>query len=220
MVLYNAAIEATQQGRLEEAKNFYLRAIELDPEYCDAMDNLGQLFRRQGNLEQAVYWYGKSIRAFPENPIAHQNLALAFKMQGKAQKALAEYELLTELDPDNPEGYYGLGTTYRDLGQHRDAVKQLKRAEELCSKTSSPLITDVQYQLGLSYYLLEEYAEARDYLEVVYPKFEDNPSVNLLLGICYLDEEIGNHELAKRYLTIAKELGIKRANDLLKQLDR
>ena len=33
-----------QHGRFEEAKNSYLQAIELDPEYADAQRNLGILY--------------------------------------------------------------------------------------------------------------------------------------------------------------------------------
>jgi tetratricopeptide (TPR) repeat protein len=216
---YNTAVELAEQGQVEEAKKLYLKAIELDSGFCDAMDNLGQLYRREWKLDKAEYWYKRSIQVFPENVVARQNLALVYKFQGKNQEAMQEYEMLTKIDPDNPEGYYGLGTVYRDLERYQDALYNFKRAEELYSATSSPLIADAQQQLGMAYILLEDYVKARDYLEKAYPEFESDPKVNYVLGVCYLQEELEDIELARKYLRKAKELGFEPADELLRQLD-
>jgi tetratricopeptide (TPR) repeat protein len=215
---YNDALESQARGKLEDAKQLYLKAVELDPGYCDAMDNLGQLLRSQGNIEEAISWYKKSITILPGNVVAHQNLALAYRIQGKIADAIAEYQLLVQIDSDNPEGYYGLGSIYVDMKRPQDAVMQLKKAEELYAGKSSPLITDARHLLGVSYYMLQEYERARDYFEQVYLERRDDPGINYLLGLCYLSPRIKNLELARKYLGKAQELGVNIPANVLEQL--
>jgi tetratricopeptide (TPR) repeat protein len=217
-ILYNDAIELQDQGQREQAKELYQNAIELDPSFCDAMDNLGQMLRSQGSVEEAIYWYERSIEVLPNNTVAHQNLAVAYKIQGRIADAITQYELIVQIDPDNPEGYYGLGSIYLDSGQPEQAVTQFKRAEELYAKESSPLIQDARYGLGVSYYRLEECEKARDYFEQIYPEKQDNPYTNYFYGLCYLCPEIKDLELAERYLSKAKELGVDIPESVLQQL--
>jgi len=97
----------------------YQKAIELDANYCDAMDNLGQLLRSQGELDEAIYWYKRSINLVPGNRAAHTDLAVAYRFQGKFDAAISEYQIVLKMNPRDPEGYYGLGTVYfasKDLG--------------------------------------------------------------------------------------------------------
>ena len=96
---FREAIDFQKQGKFEEARDAYLPAIELDPGFCDAMDNLGLLLRRQGDLDGAIYWYQRSIEVFPENSVAHQNLAFVYRRQGRYEEALAEYQILSNYLP-------------------------------------------------------------------------------------------------------------------------
>ncbi len=80
---YDDAVIYQTQRQLEEAEGLYLKAIELDPGFCEAMDNLGQLLRSQGMVEEAISWYLRSIEILPDNRVAHQNLFVLYakKMQ-------------------------------------------------------------------------------------------------------------------------------------------
>lgn len=216
---YNDAIALQEQGNLEEAEKMYREAIELDPQYCDAMDNLGQLLRRKGNIDEAISWYKKSIEINPENPVAHQNLALAYHFQGETDDAINEYQVLINIDPDNPEGYYGLGNIYLELNQPEEAISNFKKAEELYEKTSSPYLADAKFSLGLAYFTKEEYSIAKGYFEEVYPEMGDNPYVNYYLGLCFLAPEINNIESAREYLKKAQDLGIEIPPEILKQIE-
>jgi tetratricopeptide (TPR) repeat protein len=204
---YNSGLDLTAQDRTDEAKTQYLKAIQLDPAFCDAMDNLGVLYRREGNLDQAIYWYQQSIAAFPDNPIAHQDLALAYQLQGKIDEALAEYQQLVQIDANNPEGYYGLGNIYLHQNQPDKAIEQLKQAETLYLKQSSPLVSDARFLIGLAYVNQQQCTQGRDYLEPLYTEFQDEPSMNYYLGVCLATSEPKDLDRARTYLTHAQELG-------------
>jgi tetratricopeptide (TPR) repeat protein len=219
-LLYNSALEFEQQEQYADAQERYLKAIEKDPGYCDAMDNVGQMFRRKGDLKQAISWYKRSLAVKPDNSVAHQNLAVAYRIQGDADNTLAEYQWLVRNDPDNPEGYYGLGMTFIELGQPSAAIKALHRAVELYHANSSTFLGDAQFLLGAAYYDQKDFRNARDYLLLSYPSRKEDPDANYLLGLCYLGPPIKNSVKAREYLLKAQQLGAKVSPELIRELDK
>lgn len=205
---YNKAMQLQQQGRLRDAEGSYLKAIGLDPRYCDAMDNLGQLLRSEGDTDQAISWYRRSLSVKPDDAVAHQNLAVAYIVQGTADKAVAEFQWLIRHDPDNPEGYYGLGNAQLVQGHPGDAVEPLEQAEKLYRAKGSPLLADARYELGVAHYMLKEYAKARGYLELLYPGRESDPNLNYLLGVCYANPPGEDRRKGRELLLAAKKLGM------------
>jgi tetratricopeptide (TPR) repeat protein len=217
---YDDALQLQQQGMLREAEASYLKAIGLDPRYCDAMDNLGQMLRSQGKTDQAISWYKRSLSVKPDDAVAHQDLAVAYIVLGDADKSVAEFQWLIQHDPGNPEGYYGLGNVQVTTGHPADAIGPLERAEQLYRAKGSPLLADTRYELGVAHYLLKEYGKARDYFELVYPGREKDPTINHILGLCYLDSSIKDPAKARQYLLKARKLGAEIPPDLMQQLDK
>jgi tetratricopeptide (TPR) repeat protein len=212
---YNDALGNEDLGKFDEAEQLYRRAIEIDPNYCDAMDNLGKLLRQQGRIDEAIDWYKQSLEILPDNTVAIQNLASAYLFQGKWEEAIQEYERLTEIAPENPEGFYGLGTTYLNLQQPEKAVEFLETADTLYDKIGSPYVVDTRYYLGIANYMQKDCTKAIDYLEQVYPQFVDDGGVNYILGGCYLLIDSPDIETAKIYILKAQELGVEIPSEIL-----
>lgn len=204
--LYDRSGELAEKGDLEAAIQSYRKAIELDDRFCDAMDNLGVLLRREGKLEEAISWYKKSIQVMPTNPMPHMNLASVYSVQEKFDESLAEYNTLITIDSDDPEGYYGLGSVCLKKNELPSAIENLKKAEKLYAKRSSPVIADARYLLGVAYYRLKDFAKTRFYLDQIYDQRQNDPDVNYILGVCCLLES-GNVTEARKYLKRAQELG-------------
>ena len=55
----------------------FRKAIELDPKYADAYNNLGNALRGQKKLDEAIAAYRKAIELDPKYANAHNNLAMA-----------------------------------------------------------------------------------------------------------------------------------------------
>jgi tetratricopeptide (TPR) repeat protein len=49
------------QGKVEEAKNCYAKAIELDPDFAEAYTNLGTLYAQEQQWQSAIAFYQKAI---------------------------------------------------------------------------------------------------------------------------------------------------------------
>jgi len=50
----NIAVVLTEQGKTEEAEEYYREAIDLNPDYAKAVINLGQLHQERGDHKQAI----------------------------------------------------------------------------------------------------------------------------------------------------------------------
>ncbi len=216
---FDEASDRKDAGDFAQAETLYLKAIELDPGYCDAMDNLGQLLREQNRIDEAINWYQKSLKILPTNRVALQNLALAYNLQGETDKALEQYQTLAEVAPDDPEGYYGLGTVYYNLNQFEKAIPYFEAAEKLYLQANSPYVVDAQYYLGFSHFMLQDCGQAKKYFEPIYDQLAKDGGINYALGICSLTSEPIDKEAARKYILKAQELGVDIPTDVLDAID-
>jgi tetratricopeptide (TPR) repeat protein len=205
---FNRGVNMQTSGDIEVAKNLYQQAIDLDPGYCDAMDNLGLLLRQDGDLQGAIEWYLRSIEVAPHNTVARMNLAVAYDYQGKVELAIEQYEQIVMIDPENPEGYYGLAGIYMRQEQYENAVLLYEEAARLYEKDNSFWARDAYYGLGLSLAGLNRCEEAVKHLERIYDEFIYDPWVNYALGACYFAEPLSDLPKADQYLGRAFFLGM------------
>ena len=219
--VYNQGLTEEQAGNYERAIVFYKNAIELDPEYCDAMDNLGLNLKRLGRTEESIDWYLRSIEVFPENDVAYLGLGNAYRQLGRHDEAISTFKQLSRMAPDNPEGYFGLGMTYYDISQYRDSIDSLKEAERLYEVQDSPYIADAQIFIGYNYFSLQDMENAVNYFELAYPTYQDDAVLNYYLGLSYYDESpVQDFAKAKQYLVRARDLGYNLETELEKFINQ
>ena len=201
------------------AEEHYRKAIELDPDYCDAMDNLGQILRAREEFDEAIQWYQRSIEANPANIVPRVNMGVAYRMQGKLEEALDVYEEIARLDPDNPEGHFGMGQITLDMGDVEAAIPHFEQAEILYAKNDSPWIADVRLYLGACHLATGDCAKALTYLQQTHAQMPDDATVNAYLGMCYLCPETEDKEQARKYLERTQELGMEVPQEVWDQLE-
>ncbi|MHB9031803.1 MAG: tetratricopeptide repeat protein [Anaerolineae bacterium] len=205
---YNDALVAIADDDNQAAEEHFLKAVELDPNFCDAMDNLAGLLRSQDRLEEAAAWLEKSLAVNPRNGPSLANLGRIYTILLQPDKAAAAYLKLTELEPDNPVGYYGLGMAYFVGQDYELASLSLAKAEPLLAQEKSPYVTDARYMLGMSLFYLQQLDQALPYLLTVYQELPDDGSLNYTIGLCYLYGTQPDGKLAAQYIDKAAQLGI------------
>lgn len=60
--------------KLDSAVFFFNKAVELDPQYYQAYNNLGLAYEKQGDFDNARFYYTKAIEINPEFKLAKDNL--------------------------------------------------------------------------------------------------------------------------------------------------
>ena len=119
------------QGKLDDAAACYRRALELNPDYAEAHNNLGNALkrpreaRRSGRLLPPGTGTETGLRRGPQQP------GQCPQGSGKLDEAVACYRRALELKPDFAEAHNNLGTALKNQGKLDEAVACYRRALEL-----------------------------------------------------------------------------------------
>lgn len=163
--LYTEGHDYFSKSEFRKSIASYIKAIELEPKFVDAMDNLGNSYRYLGILDSAEFWYNKSIAMYPNGYIAHQNLAIVYLSTSRLEKALNEYDTMILLDAENPEGYFGKANVYIQLKKGDEIVINAQKALTIYRKKHDPYEMDALYLIGVGYYIQGDNKSAIKYLK-------------------------------------------------------
>jgi tetratricopeptide (TPR) repeat protein len=106
------------------------RAIELDPEYAEALNNRGSVYNRLEDWERAIADFDRALE-IAEFPLAYYNRAYAHLRLGEDQQAIADYTRAIELYPPYPQAYHERGTVYQRQSDYEAAIADYIMALEL-----------------------------------------------------------------------------------------
>ena len=98
-------------GALGEARSAFLEALEIDPKYVPANNNLGRLTYLEGRPEEARRYFAKSLEQDPRNVMARLNLIYIERKFGGTQSEIDR--LCNEVAAINPEAAAGAGCERR-----------------------------------------------------------------------------------------------------------
>lgn len=117
-----------------EARQAYLRALELEPEHSEAHLNLGRMLHEDGSLDEAESHYRAALAAQPQSATAAFNLGVVLEDLGKIEPAIEAYLLAVASDPDFADAHYNLSRLYESRGERSAALRHL-RSFRLYSQT-------------------------------------------------------------------------------------
>jgi tetratricopeptide (TPR) repeat protein len=80
-------MELFAQDKLDEAAAAYVRALEEDPNYADALHALAMTYAHQEKLDQAIEVAKKLIDAAPEDELAYTSLSIFYQKKGMIAEA-------------------------------------------------------------------------------------------------------------------------------------
>jgi Tfp pilus assembly protein PilF len=79
-------VRVAQQGLWREATYRWERAVELDPTYAAAYNNLAVAYEQAGLLDKAKQAYQKAAELDPKNPSIKQNIELFKEINDRASR--------------------------------------------------------------------------------------------------------------------------------------
>jgi tetratricopeptide (TPR) repeat protein len=98
----NRGFAHQKRGNIDRAERYYREAIELDPSFAAAHNDLGTVLADKGNYNEAKEAFLKALRLDPAFYRVHSNLARLFEMKGDRVKALEHWRIRAELgNPDD-----------------------------------------------------------------------------------------------------------------------
>lgn len=151
IVFYNRGSEAMYQQNPEAGIVSLKKAVELEPKYVEAWDNLGVCYRRVGDYANAEMCYNRSLEVYPNGAMAHMNLALVYQNENKYENAKKEYAIIKEIEPDNPESYFGLASICVQKGELDQGIINAKEALKRYKAKNDPNCIDAEKLLTQIY---------------------------------------------------------------------
>jgi Tfp pilus assembly protein PilF len=121
----------TGEDRLDKAIDNLRRAIEIRPDYDDALNNLGVALALKGQLDEALARIQEAIHIEPHKADAYYNLGNVYVRQQNLDAAANAFSEAIRLKPDYPEAHNNLATTLLIQGHRDRAIRHYREALRL-----------------------------------------------------------------------------------------
>ena len=141
-VLYN-------KGQTEQALDHFNQALQIKPEYADALNNKGRAFIKLGKIEEAVEILNKALRLNPNSTQALTNLGTALKKHGNLDQAIQQWQNVLNIDPENLNIRYSIALALAQQQKYDDAIDHFNEALRI-----KPNWPEVHYNLASVYSIL------------------------------------------------------------------
>jgi Tfp pilus assembly protein PilF len=126
--LYDLAkIEKERDG--QKAIELLEKAIQIDPKYSLAHQELGKLYQHAGDLIRAEYHLRRAVETDPTNYWSQLFLANLLAIQGKNAEAEQTYRFVTSLHPENTGGTEFFARFLESIGKKREAAELRSRTK-------------------------------------------------------------------------------------------
>jgi len=113
------------EGKYGDAEPLLRRAIEEDPTYGPAHNDLGIIHFHNERLYEAAWEFQNAIKLMPGQPEPHNNLGLVLESALRLQEAEKAFKEAHDLEPPNPEYAGNLAKLRLRLGEHDEQTKKL-----------------------------------------------------------------------------------------------
>jgi len=210
--------EAQSKGDLDSALSYYQKAIQTDPYFVSAYNDLGIVCEMKGYLDKAEEAYKRAIQIDPEYLASYSNLALLYERKSDILKA-AEFwrkriqlgdlsELWTQKAKERLKALGIISPEIRriileeeatDLSRH--ILEEKRRAEE-----ERKVKIKTHFDLGMSYYLKGDYQEAQKEFKEALTLDPQNSEIKELLDKL-------THKVTESKIRESSEKGIKAYKD-------
>lgn len=111
----------SERGDLDQALKYYHLSIEKQPNYVEALCNVGVIYKNHGRLSLAIEYYQRALKTNPNFLIASNNLAIALtdlgtqvKNEGKLDESVGLYKSALFYNSKYPAAWYNLGVAYSE----------------------------------------------------------------------------------------------------------
>jgi tetratricopeptide (TPR) repeat protein len=148
---YDDGMEYINEGDAENAIKKFTKAVEIDPKFAFAWDNLGISYRKNNQYDKAIEAYQKSLEIYPQGRLPLLNTAITYNLNKEFKQAVVYYKKFISLYSEDPEGYYGLGLILYTQDQQEEGLDNLVRAYTIYTAQNSPYRADAAKKIGYMY---------------------------------------------------------------------
>jgi len=127
----NLGVTSFHNGAYEMARDQFVQAVHLDPEFAEAYNNLGLAYTELDEEDKASEAFSRAIELNPELHAAYNNLGYIHFRKGDYDQAIEMYNAALGRSTHNSSAYTNLGNAYYKLGRSKDAKQAWTKALEI-----------------------------------------------------------------------------------------
>jgi tetratricopeptide (TPR) repeat protein len=142
---YNYAQVLTKLGRGDESRQYFERAVLLDPTFSPAILQLVDIYQKENEWRKAAEVLQPLIDLEPINTELRRNQAFFYLRGGEPDKARAAFKTLVDADPADARSLFYLAEALTDLEQYEEANRIYRRLLE-----QTPSDPDLLASFGLT----------------------------------------------------------------------
>jgi tetratricopeptide (TPR) repeat protein len=205
---FDLAVQNHQEGRIDVAQEFYNQVLKINPNYANAHNNLGVIYKDLGQYQKAKNYFEKITEINPNYANAHNNLGAIFKELGQHQKAKECFEKAIKINPNYADAHHNLGIIFEELGESQKTISCFEKTIAINSN-----YTDAHYNLISTLIKQSKFKEAelsyQKAIELI-PNFNNNDirfNSNNLHKLSRLDKAISlNPNIKNTLISSGKNL--------------
>lgn len=152
--------------RYEQSIDYYNKALQLDPNYQDATNNIGITYRmagefygkEKGDTRKAIQYLEKAYEYNSVDFETAHSLGVAYGISGNTQKAIQLFSQAVQLQPDNVSALNNLASAHGMSGNDMKAIETFERIIQLEPNNANAL-----FNLGTAYAKAGNAEKAQEY---------------------------------------------------------
>ena len=156
----NLGIVAAREGNTDEAIEYFLKALELNPEHVVALGNLASAYRQKKDLENARIVLERALRIDPDNAEINFSMGMVCAQSNDLARAYEYLQKALAARPVFPEALDNLGIVYFLTGRPDEAKRSLEESIRV-----APSYERAYLDLAKVYAMQGDKAKAREVLE-------------------------------------------------------
>ncbi len=121
-----------RRGQLGQAERLYTKALESDPLYAGAYNNLGNIFLKKADFKKAEENYKKATELDGKNPLFYNNLAYSQELAGNVDGAEKNYLKALELNASFKKAEENLSNLRNNQNPRPTTDDEKKIAGSIC----------------------------------------------------------------------------------------
>ncbi len=127
------------QGKLQEAADFYKKALTLKPDFAEAWFNLGNVYGKTNRFSEAMNCLNNAIKHKRDYVQALSSRGIAFASMGKTAEAISDLSAAIKENPEYAVAYFNRALVYLNTGKKDLACVDLQKAVKLGYNAAYPI---------------------------------------------------------------------------------
>ena len=154
---------------LNEGLTYLEKSLDLNPNYGEALSQMGLVYYKLGQNENALTYYDKALNQGKGGVNMLNNVAAIYFGLGDFEKAKSYYERTVTIDPYHRDAWGNLGITYAQLADFTSAENAFIQAIKI-----NPNNGQLHFYLGMT---LNQVGKSEEATEEFKTAFELDPSL-------------------------------------------